>query len=115
VADFNCGDNAGVSYFDVNQRNGLRLSAAKAFLKPIRTRANLTVWVRAVAERLQFESADGRQRCTGVTILRDAQRVSVRAAREVILSAGAIATPQLLQLSGVGPAPAPRAWNRGAA
>jgi len=105
VADFNCGDNAGVSYFDVNQRNGLRLSAAKAFLKPIRSRPNLTVWVRAVAERLQFESADGRQRCTGVTILRDAQRVSVRAAREVILSAGAIATPQLLQLSGIGPAP----------
>ena len=105
VADFNCGDNAGVSYFDVNQRNGLRLSAAKAFLKPIRSRPNLTVWVRAVAERLQFESAVGCQRCTGVTILRDAQRVSVRAAREVILSAGAIATPQLLQLSGIGPAP----------
>ena len=109
VADFNCGDNAGVSYFDVNQRNGLRLSAARAFLKPIRARANLTVWVRAVAERLQFETGDGPQRCTGVTILHDAQRVSVRAKREVILSAGAIATPQLLQLSGIGPAPLLRA------
>ena len=105
VADFNCGDNAGVSYFDVNQRNGLRVSAAKAFLKPIRGRANLTVWVRAVAERLQFETAEGRLRCTGVTILRGAERVRVRATREVILSAGAIATPQLLQLSGIGPAP----------
>ena len=105
VADFNCGDNAGVSYFDVNQCNGLRLSAAKAFLKPIRGRANLTVWVRTLAERLQFETADGRLRCTGVTLLRGAERVNVRASREVILSAGAIATPQLLQLSGIGPAP----------
>jgi choline dehydrogenase len=105
VADFNCGDNAGVSYFDVNQRKGLRLSAAKAFLKPIRGRASLTVWVRTLAERLQFETADGRLRCTGVTLLRGAERVNVRASREVILSAGAIATPQLLQLSGIGPAP----------
>jgi choline dehydrogenase len=103
IDDFNCGDNAGVSYFDVNQRHGLRLSAAKAFLKPARSRANLTVWVNAAAERLQFENGDS-QRCTGVTLLRDSGRVTVRAAREVILSAGAIATPQLLQLSGVGPA-----------
>ena len=108
IDDFNCGDNAGVSYFDVNQRNGLRVSAAKAFLKPVRSRANLTVWMRSVAERLQFEQAGGATRCTGVTLLRDAQRVTVRASREVILSAGAIATPQLLQLSGIGPG----AWLR---
>src|SRR5262245_22951012 len=103
VEDFNGGDNAGVSYFDVNQRNGLRLSAAKAFLKPARSRANLTVWVNTVAERLQFTRGEGPPRCTGVTLLRESERVTVRAAREVILSAGAIATPQLLQLSGVGP------------
>jgi len=103
IEDFNCGDNAGVSYFDVNQRNGLRLSAAKAFLKPIRARANLTVWVNTVAERLQFEKPEGAPRCTGVTLLRGAERVTVRATREVILSAGAVATPQLLQLSGIGP------------
>jgi choline dehydrogenase len=103
VDDFNCGDNTGVSYFDVNQRNGLRLSSAKAFLKPVRSRPNLTVWVRSVAERLRIEAVDGVPRCTGVTLLRDAERVTVRASREVILSAGAIATPQLLQLSGVGP------------
>ncbi len=104
VEDFNCGDNAGVSYFDVNQRNGFRLSAAKAFLKPARSRANLTVWVNTVAEKLQFDSGDGSPRCTGATLLKGSERVKVRAAREVILSAGAIATPQLLQLSGVGPA-----------
>ena len=105
IDDFNCGDNTGVSYFDVNQRNGWRVSSAKAFLKPVRSRPNLTVWTRATAERLQLAVTDGHVRCTGVTLLRGAERVSVRATREVILSAGAIATPQLLQLSGIGPAP----------
>ncbi len=105
IDDFNCGDNTGVSYFDVNQRNGWRVSSAKAFLKPVRSRANLTVWTRATAERLQLTTADGQTRCTGVTLLRGTERVTVRATREVILSAGAIATPQLLQLSGIGPAP----------
>jgi choline dehydrogenase len=104
IADFNGGDNAGVSYFDVNQRNGLRVSSAKAFLKPVRSRANLSVWVRTVAERLRFVPGSGKVRCTGVTLLRGPERVTVRARREVILSAGAIATPQLLQLSGIGPA-----------
>src|SRR4029079_5874123 len=53
VEDFNCGDNSGVGYFDVNQRNGWRVSSAKAFLKPVRSRANLPVWPRATAERLK--------------------------------------------------------------
>ena len=104
IDDFNGGDNAGVSYFDVNQRNGFRLSAAKAFLKPVRSRANLNVWLRTQAERLRFEPHEGRLRCNGATLLRDGERLQVRATREVILSAGAIASPQLLQLSGVGPA-----------
>jgi choline dehydrogenase len=105
IDDFNCGDNAGVSYFDVNQRNGWRVSSAKAFLRPARSRPNLTVWTRARTERLQFtHSADGTPRCTGATLLRDAGPVHVSARREVILSAGAIGTPQILQLSGLGPA-----------
>jgi len=103
IDDFNRGDNSGVCYFDVNQRGGWRLSASKAFLKPVRGRANLTVWTRTRAERLCFAQQDGRLHCTGATLLRGAERVEVRAAREVILAAGAIATPQLLQLSGVGP------------
>ena len=105
IEDFNCGDNTGVSYFDVNQRNGWRVSSAKAFLKPARSRPNLTVWSRTTAEKLHLEVIDGRPRCMAVTLLRGAERVTVRAAREVILSAGAIASPQLLQLSGIGPAP----------
>ncbi len=105
IPDFNGGDNAGVSYFDVNQRGGLRVSSAKAFLKPARARGNLTVRTHAVAEKLHVERTDGTLRCSGATLIHNGQRVRVRAAREVILSAGAIATPQILQLSGIGPAP----------
>jgi len=105
VSDFNTGDNAGVAYFDVNQRGGLRVSAAKAFLKPVRARPNLEVWTQALTERLRFErDASGALRCTGATLIRAGQQTTVRAAREVILSAGAIGTPQQLQLSGIGPA-----------
>ncbi len=105
VDDFNTGDNAGVSYFDVNQRGGFRVSSAKAFLKPARSRANLTVWTRALTEKLKFtRDGNGALRCTGATLSRGGERVTVRAGREVILASGSIGTPQLLQLSGLGPA-----------
>jgi choline dehydrogenase len=105
IDDFNRGDNAGVSYFDVNQKRGLRVSAAKAFLRPARSRPNLTVWTDTLTEKLQLaHDADGHLRCTGATLRRGAGRVSVRAKRELILSAGAIGSPQILQLSGIGPA-----------
>jgi choline dehydrogenase len=106
IADFNTGDNAGVSYFDVNQRGGFRVSAAKAFLKPVKARANLTVWTGALTEKLRMtRDGNGALRCSGATVIHNGQRVSVRAAREVVLCAGAVGTPQLLQLSGLGPAP----------
>ena len=105
IDDFNTGDNAGVSYFDVNQRGGFRVSSAKAFLKPARSRANLTVWTHALAERLELErDAVGALRCTGATLIRNGERVKIRASREILLAGGSIGTPQLLQLSGLGPA-----------
>jgi choline dehydrogenase len=105
IDDFNRGDNAGVGYFDVNQRRGLRVSAAKAFLRPARSRANLTVWTGTLTEKLRLaRDADGHLRCTGALLVRDAARMTVSAKREVILCAGAIGSPQLLQLSGIGPA-----------
>jgi choline dehydrogenase len=105
IDDFNCGDNAGVAYFDVNQRAGLRVSSAKAFLRPVRARANLTVWTQAQARRLLLaKDGEGRLSCAGVQLHRGGQALTARARREVILSAGAIASPQLLQLSGLGPA-----------
>ncbi|GAA3999062.1 GMC family oxidoreductase N-terminal domain-containing protein [Comamonas faecalis] len=103
--DFNRGDNEGVGYFEVNQKNGWRWNTAKAFLRPACTsRSNFTLWTGAQAQRLITEvGSDGRLRCTGVELIRDGQAVTVRATREVILSAGAVNSPQLLQLSGIGP------------
>ncbi|MFT7494348.1 MAG: choline dehydrogenase [Alteromonas macleodii] len=103
--DFNAGDNAGVGYFDVNQRSGWRWNTSKAFLKPIKSRPNLTVWTEAQAEKLIFETgADGALRCSGVLVQRDGKSIRTTAKREVVLSAGAINSPQILQLSGIGPA-----------
>ena len=102
--DFNRGDNEGVGYFEVNQRDGWRWNTSKAFLRPARSRANLSIWTRATALRLEVVRRDGRLTCTGVQVLRDRHRVDVHARREVILAAGAIGSPQLLQLSGIGPA-----------
>jgi choline dehydrogenase len=103
--DFNRGDNEGVGYFEVNQRAGWRWNTAKAFLRPVCTaRQNFTLWTKAQAHRLEIATgSDGRPRCTGVEVLRGGQRVTVNATREVILAAGSIGSPQLLQLSGIGP------------
>ena len=102
--DFNQGDNAGVGYFEVNQKSGWRWNTSKAFLRPVMNRANLTVWTEAQVEKLNFAKGTGRPRCLGAQVIRGGQRVTVRAAAEVILSAGAIGSPQILQLSGIGDA-----------
>lgn len=104
TGDFNGGDNAGVGYFDVNQRAGWRWSSAKAFLRPAKSRPNLTVWCEAQVEKLRLETGpDGALRCTGARVHRGGQVVEVTARRETVLSAGAINSPQILQLSGIGP------------
>ena len=106
--DFNRGDNNGVAYFDVNQRSGWRWNAAKAFLRPTAMRRpNFSLWTHAQVSRLLFERrGDGALRCSGVELVsggRSGQKLQVGAAREVILCAGAVGSPQILQLSGVGP------------
>jgi len=102
--DANRGDNAGVAYFEVNQRSGWRWSAARAFLRPVRHRRNLEVWTDSLVERLTFARTDaGVPRCTGVVVRRGGTPTTLTATGEVILAAGAIGSPQLLQLSGVGP------------
>ncbi|MFY0645215.1 GMC family oxidoreductase [Sulfitobacter geojensis] len=103
--DFNGGDNAGVGYFDVNQRSGWRWNTSKAFLRPAKKRENMTIWTEAQVEKLRLETAaDGKLRCVGVKVHRKGRSIDLRAAREVVLSAGAINSPQILQLSGIGPA-----------
>ncbi len=102
--DFNRGDNEGVGYFEVNQKSGWRWNASKAFLRPVASRPNLVVWTEAQVERLRLErDASGSLRCVGADIVRSGQRLSVSAAREVVLSAGSIGSVQILQLSGIGP------------
>jgi choline dehydrogenase-like flavoprotein len=99
VSDFNTGDNEGICYFHVNQKRGRRWSAARGFLKPVLHRKNLQVETGCLAERILF---DGR-RAMGVRWRQDGESREVRFRREVILAAGAIGSPQLLMLSGVGP------------
>jgi choline dehydrogenase len=106
VADFNRGNNEGVGYFEVNQRAGWRWNAARAFLRPVcRARPNFELWTGAQVSRLLLErGADGALRCSGCEV-HTAQGIRTVAARaEVLLCAGAIGSPQLLQLSGIGPA-----------
>jgi choline dehydrogenase len=100
--DYNCGDQAGVGYYQRTIRNGRRISAAVAFLKPAMTRKNLEVRTSARASRILFEG----RRATGIRYLaaRGAEPREVLARREVILCSGTVNTARLLQVSGVGPA-----------
>jgi choline dehydrogenase-like flavoprotein len=96
--DFNRGDNEGCGYFHVNQKNGRRLSAARAFLKPALGRRNLKLFTGALVEQILF---DGRN-ATGIRMRAHGTETVLTARREVILSAGAVATPALLERSGLG-------------
>jgi len=100
TTDFNTGDNTGVGPFHVNQKRGLRWSAARAFLKPALKRPNLRLETGVLVDQVLF---DGR-RAAGVRFRRRGQAFEARAAGEVILSAGSVGSTQILQLSGVGPA-----------
>ncbi len=98
ISDFNHGDNEGCDYFEVNQRRGLRVSAAKAFLKPVLSRPNLRLVTGAHARRILVRRRPRRP----ASNTRRGAGGHARSARETVLSAGAIGTPHLLELSGVG-------------
>jgi choline dehydrogenase len=102
IDEFNRGDNFGNAYFQMNQRTGKRWSAARAFLDAAQQRPNLTVMTETTVESLSLiTDADG-LRATGVKLVHKGQRRNIEATSEVLLAAGAIASPQLLQLSGIG-------------
>jgi choline dehydrogenase len=105
--DFNGADQIGFGFYQVTQRQGRRWSAADAFLKPALRRPNLSVATHAQATRLLFEG----QRAAGVAYHQHGEARQARASREVILCGGAINSPQLLLLSGIGPADALRALD----
>jgi len=100
--DFNRGSNEGVGYFEVNQRRGIRWNASKAFLRPVANRPNLVLRTGVQVSRLMLAGAGENLRAEGVELIEAGQRRQVKAAREVVLAAGAIGTPQILQLSGIG-------------
>lgn len=98
--DFNGAEQEGVGLYQVTHKNGERYSAAKAYLTPHRNRPNLHVLTGAHATRILLEG----QRAVGVEFVQGGQKSELRATREVLLSAGALLSPQLLMLSGIGPA-----------
>jgi choline dehydrogenase len=104
VRDFNGGDNHGCGYFEVNQRRGIRLNAAKAFLRPASMRPNLTLMTGCHVEQLLLETSEQGTVCRGVRFTGGGRRFTAAARRETLLAAGAIGSPQILQLSGIGPA-----------
>ena len=97
--DFNRGNNEGCGYFRVTQRRGRRVNAAAAFLKPVFSRPNLAVFTHAEAGTILFEGC----RAVGVNLVHDGRLTRISATREVILAAGAVGSPTMLQRSGIGP------------
>ena len=115
IEEFNRGDNAGSAYFQVNQRRGRRWSMADAFLHPVAHRSNLTVFTKTQALKLLMDDevregqrrgawTTAQHRVVGLRVLKDGKIFDVRARREVILAAGSIGSPHLMQVSGLGPA-----------
>jgi choline dehydrogenase len=98
--DFNGASQEGVGVYQISTRNGRRMSAARAFLRPAMKRKNVRVQTRALATKVLFEDS----RAVGVEYIRNGRTMTARAGREIVLCAGSVNTPQLLQLSGVGPA-----------
>jgi choline dehydrogenase len=96
--DYNNGEQEGFGYFQVTQKNGERWSTARAFLHPIRSRANLRIETGAMTTRVLLEGT----RCVGVEYVQNGQTRTARAGREVILAAGAVKSPHILELSGIG-------------
>ncbi|WP_458127975.1 GMC family oxidoreductase [Pseudomonas sp. Z2-11] len=99
VEDFNGGDNEGCGYFQVNQKAGVRWNAAKAFLKPIGNRPNLTVLTDVEVDRVLLRD----NRADAVSARWQGKNMSFRARKEIVLCAGAVGSPGILQRSGIGP------------
>ena len=96
--DYNQENQEGVAYFQMTMKDGIRCSAATAYLTPVRNRKNLTVITRAHAEKIIIKNG----RATAVSAIVQGQLKTIEAAREVIVCAGAVGSPQLLMLSGIG-------------
>ena len=103
IEDFNRGDNEGCAYFEVNQRSGVRLNTARAFLRSENRRGKLEIMTGCHVKKLKLEPSDQGVRCSGVEFIGNGQEWVAEATRETLLSAGSVGSPQILQLSGIGP------------
>ncbi|MDR7034842.1 GMC family oxidoreductase N-terminal domain-containing protein [Mesorhizobium sp. BE184] len=99
-SDFNGERQEGVGIYQISTKNGRRMSAARAFLRPAMKRPNVRIETNALATKILFDGT----RAIGIEYLQDGQNRTARAAREIVVSAGSVNSPQLLQLSGIGPA-----------
>ena len=98
VNDFNKGDNHGCGYFQVTVKNGLRCSTSVAYLKPVKKRINLKIEVNAHVKNIHFEN----KKATGISYWKNNNLIKAKANKEIILSAGSIGSPHILQASGIG-------------
>ncbi len=98
VDDFNRGDNFGCGYFQVTERNGLRCSAAVGYLNPIKNNKNLKIETKCHVQKINFE----KNKAVSVSYFKDNKQITVKANKEILLSAGSIGSPQILQTSGIG-------------
>ena len=98
VTDFNKGDNFGCGYFQVTEKKGLRCSAAVGYLRPVKKRSNLKIITKAHVRNINFD----KKKAVGISYWRDNQLLKAKAKKEVILSAGSIGSPHILQVSGIG-------------
>ena len=98
--DFNNLQQEGVGYYQLSTHNGLRCSAAKAYLKPIKSRQNLRIITNAQVSKILFKD----RQAVGIEYIQRGSKHQITSQKEIILSAGALQSPQLLQLSGIGPA-----------
>ena len=99
IDDFNKGDNEGSSYFEVNQKKGVRWNAVKGFLNPIKDRKNLTIISETHAKKILFKN----KKVIAISVFKNKKYFNIFANKEVILTAGTVHSPQLLQVSGIGP------------
>ena len=98
INDFNKGDNFGCDYFQVTEKNGLRCSTAVGYLNPIKKRSNLKIEVNAHVKKINFDG----KKATGISYWKNNELKTITANKEVILSAGSIGSPHILQISGIG-------------
>jgi choline dehydrogenase len=99
TSDFNTGNNEGIGYFPLHVKNGFRCSSAVGYLNPIKKRKNLKIKTNAHIKNIEFEN----RKATNVNFWKNNQLLNVKTNKEIILSAGTIGSPHILQASGIGP------------